>query len=68
MIPKWRPLVIPEAQLEPPEYEEHELEIVLHCAWCGEGIYEEEDYYEVDGKPVCSECISNCCKVAGRSA
>jgi len=66
MIPQYRPLVIPEAPLEPPAYDEEEP--VLHCAWCGEDIYAGDDYYEIDKQPVCGNCIGDCCRTAERSA
>lgn len=37
---------------EPPEPKP-----VLHCAGCGDGIYEGEEYYEIDGKTLCLNCM-----------
>lgn len=39
------------------KYKEKEPERLCGCAWCGEAIYIGEDYYDLEGESVCSECI-----------
>ena len=41
-----------EPPLDPPE-----PEIAYICDVCGETIYEGEEYYEIHGDTICSECI-----------
>lgn len=36
--------------------------IVDTCMNCGEFIYEGEEYYDIDGKILCENCISECKK------
>jgi len=38
--------------------------IVFCCDWCGNEIYEDEEYYEIDNKNVCRYCIEDCKKTA----
>lgn len=38
--------------------------VYSHCAMCGMEIYEGDEYYEVDGKDYCEECIGDCSKIA----
>lgn len=30
---------------------------VYNCGWCGQPIFEEEEYMETPNGPVCKECI-----------
>ena len=35
-------------------------EPVYSCEKCEEGIYEGDDYYEIEGKTYCADCIDMC--------
>lgn len=41
------------------EYEEKYI-----CGWCGESIYECDEYYDFDGEKVCCDCVKDCKKYA----
>ena len=42
------------AYLEPPD---NEAKAVLECFFCGEDIYEGDDYYLLNGFNCCEECL-----------
>lgn len=45
---------MPEQLLDPPE------DIIFdHCGYCGGEIYEGETYYDIDGKSVHADCLSD---------
>jgi hypothetical protein len=37
---------------------------VAECAWCKEPIYEGDEYYDINGDTICTECIDECKKTA----
>ena len=39
-------------------------EATFVCAWCGEDIFEGDEYYDFEGDSVCFECINKCLKIA----
>lgn len=39
---------------------------VLVCSDCGTEIYEEEEYYHIDGKNMCEECFEEYAKMRYR--
>lgn len=41
-------------RMEPPEPNP-----VLYCDKCGDGIYEGDAYYKIDGNNVCDNCLEN---------
>ena len=41
-----------------------EIEPAHICAWCGEDIFEGDEYYDFEGDSVCFECINKCLKIA----
>ncbi len=43
--------------LEPPDFES---KAVLKCSYCDGGIFEDEDYYEIEGKAYCEKCLDFC--------
>lgn len=43
---------------------EEEAEQAFTCDWCGEPIYDGDEYYDLGGERVCSDCIRNCQKMA----
>lgn len=47
---------IPEPPIEPPYREENP---VCTCSWCGEGIFEGEEYTEIGSEYFHAECLSN---------
>lgn len=35
--------------------------VVLHeCAWCDAEIYDGDEYYDIGGEIVCTECVNEC--------
>lgn len=38
--------------------------VVFTCAWCGEPIYNGNDYYDLDGDAVCEDCMLSARKTA----
>lgn len=38
--------------------------IFTYCDVCGEPIYVGDDYYKIDGKDICDDCINDFRKVA----
>lgn len=46
------------------EDRDSEGEVLCRCEWCGEKIYEGEEYYDFDGDKVCESCVSACRKFA----
>lgn len=51
--------MISDAYYEPPE-----ARLFANCDWCGDEIFEGDDYYELNGEKVCCECVSRCCREA----
>jgi len=43
--------------LEPPDFES---KAVLKCSYCDGGIFEDEDYYVIEGKAYCEKCLDFC--------
>lgn len=50
---------IPEPPIDPPE-----ASVFCTCDWCGDEIYEGDDYYEIGTENVCANCIGDCCREA----
>lgn len=38
--------------------------IFAHCEECGYEIYDGDEYFEIDGKHYCQECIDSCWRTA----
>ena len=38
--------------LTPPEFSKP----TMICDSCGEGIYQNDEYYDIDDKPICKDC------------
>lgn len=47
-------------------YNDEELVLKYTCAWCGEPIYIGDEYYEISGDQVCTDCMDDCKKKAKR--
>ena len=41
-----------------------EPSVFAECAECGFEIFDGDDYYDINGKYYCEECIENCRKIA----
>lgn len=50
-----------EPPLDPPECEER---VMFECAYCGDSIFEGDDYYELGCEPVCEQCIEEAKRTA----
>lgn len=46
---------------------QEEAKVFCYCDYCGDAIYEGEDYYEIDGCAIHSDCIHHFSKTAGLS-
>ena len=51
-----------EPRLDPPE--DSVVEVVGHCACCGEPIYKEDPYYDIFEEMVCESCIDQASRYA----
>ena len=43
--------------LEPPDFES---KAVLQCSYCDCNIFEDEDYYDIEGQAYCKRCLNYC--------
>lgn len=46
-----------EPRLDPPE-DDSVVEVVGHCACCGEPIHEMEPYYSLFEEMICEDCVN----------
>ncbi len=44
------------AYLEPPDYEN---QAVFRCCYCECSFFEGDDYYDIQGKPYCEDCLND---------
>ena len=49
--------------LTPPD---NEPRVLLHCYFCGEDIYENDDYYEIGGVNCCELCLDKHFKLTAK--
>ncbi len=42
--------------LEPPDYEAH---AVFSCDYCYRGLYEGDEYYDIEGEVYCEDCLKD---------
>ena len=45
-------------------YSDPKIHVVTGCEECGEEIYEGDDYYLIDGKAYCPDCIRDMKRMA----
>jgi hypothetical protein len=50
---------IPDCQYDY-RYERPQATIVHRCCMCGGDIFHGDEYYDIDGKIICADCISEC--------
>ncbi len=50
---------IPDCQYDY-KYERPQATIVDRCCMCGGDIFDGDEYYDINGKIICADCISEC--------